>query len=153
LPRHTNFAGLAFQVIINVLWNFSFPIIVFFYLLVPLNFKKPNSIMENLNQPQSTSKTVLPNATTILVLGICSIVFSCLFVGLVLGIIGLVLGGKAKKLYKDTPAIYDGYSQVNAGYIMSIIGVCIGALYTLYYIIVALIFGAAVTSMWNMNSY
>jgi hypothetical protein len=108
--------------------------------------------MENLSQPQSNQpKAMLPNATAVLVLGICSIVFSCFFVGLVLGIIGLVLGNKSKKLYKDNPAIWDGYSQLNAGWIMSIIGLVIGALYTIYYIFVIMIFGGAVMSLWNMN--
>ena len=109
--------------------------------------------MENLNQPQSTGpKVMLPNATTILVLGICSIVFGCFFVGLVLGIIGMVISGKPRKMYKENPAAYDGWSQVNAGYIMSIIGTCIGGLYTIYWIIWGLIFGAAVTSFWNYSN-
>ena len=55
---------------------------------------------------------MLPNATAVLVLGICSIVFSCFFVGAILGIIGLVLGAKAKKVYKASPNLYEGYGQV-----------------------------------------
>ena len=113
--------------------------------------------MENANQPNKDSifagqKTTLPNATTVLVLGICSIVFSCVFVGLVLGIIGIVLSGKGRKMYKEAPALYEGYGQLNAGFIMSIIGTCIGALYTLYYIIVILIIGSSAT-IWHMNNY
>lgn len=113
--------------------------------------------MENTNQPQnenvfSNQKTMLPNATTVLVLGICSIVFSCFFVGAILGIIGLVLGGKAKKVYKASPNLYEGYGQVNAGYIMSIIGTCLGGLYLLYWIVVVLMFGAASYSIWSMGS-
>ena len=112
--------------------------------------------MENTNQPQnenvfSNNKTMLPNATAVLVLGICSIVFSCFFVGAVLGIIGLVLGSKAKKLYKATPGIYDGYGQLNAGYIMSIIGICLGGLYLIYWIIWVIILGTASASIWSMQ--
>lgn len=108
--------------------------------------------MENLSQPQSNQpKAMLPNATATLVLGILSIVCSCFFVGLVLGIIGLVLGNKSRKLYKENPAIWDGYGQLNAGWIMSIIGLALGAIYTLYYIVVIAILGAAATSVWNMN--
>lgn len=81
-------------------------------------------------------KETLPNATAVLVLGICSIVFGCFFVGLVLGIIGIVIAGKGRKLYKEDPAHWDGYSSLNAGYIMSIIGTVIGGLYVLYFIIV-----------------
>jgi M penetrans paralogue family 26 len=113
--------------------------------------------MENANQSNKDSifagqKTTLPNATTVLVLGICSIVFSCVFVGLVLGIIGIVLSGKGRKMYKEAPALYEGYGQLNAGFIMSIIGTCIGALYTLYYVILVVIIGTG-TSIWHMNNY
>ncbi len=91
--------------------------------------------MENSNQPLFNSKPVLPNATTVLVLGICSIVFSCFFVGLVLGIIGIVLSNKGRALYKASPTMYEGYAQLNAGFIMSIIGTSLGALYIVYWII------------------
>jgi uncharacterized protein MpPF26 len=97
-------------------------------------------------------KTMLPNATAVLVLGICSIVFFCVFVGLVCGIIGLVLAGKGRKMYKENPALYDGWSQLNAGWIMSIIGLCLSGLYTLYYILLIAIWGGAAWSFWNMNN-
>lgn len=42
-------------------------------------------------------KETLPNAVAALVLGICSIVFGCLFLGLILGIIGLALSSKGKR--------------------------------------------------------
>lgn len=111
--------------------------------------------MENANPPQnqnmfSNPKTMLPNATAVLVLGICSIVFSCFFVGAILGIIGLVLGAKGKKIYKENPEIYDGFGQLNAGYIMSIIGICIGGLYLIYWIIWVIILGTASATLWSM---
>lgn len=107
--------------------------------------------MENANQPSNFSnpKTMLPNATTVLVLGICSIVFSCFFIGAILGIIGLVLGGKAKKVYRMSPEIYEGYGQLNAGFIMSIIGTCLGGLYLIYWIIWVIILGTASASVWS----
>lgn len=90
-------------------------------------------------------KETLPNATTVLVLGICSIVFGCIFIGLVLGIIGMVLAGKGRKLYKEDPTRWDGWSSLNAGFIMSIIGTCLGGFYTIYYII----WGAAMFSIFS----
>jgi len=96
-----------------------------------------------------SEKQVFPNATTVLVLGICSIVFSCLFVGIVLGIIGIVLAGKPRTMYKENSSLYDGYSSLNAGFIMSIIGTALGGIYTVYYIIV----GAAAFSMLSHHSY
>lgn len=107
--------------------------------------------MEPLNQPQPSGKVMLPNATTVLVLGICSIVFSCFFVGLIVGIIGIVLAGKPRKLYKASPSSYDGYGQLNAGWIMSIIGTCLGGLYAIYWIIWVAILGTAAATFWNMN--
>lgn len=96
-------------------------------------------------------KQMLPNATTVLVLGICSIVFSCFFVGLILGIIALVIASKPRKMYKETPDIYDGYSSLNAGYIMSIIGIALGGLYAIYWIIWVVILGSA--SIWGFHHH
>lgn len=87
------------------------------------------------------TKIQLPNSTAVLVLGICSLVFGCFMIGLILGIIGLVLAGKDIKLYKANPDIYDGYSALNAGRIMSIIGVIIGGIAFLYYLIVIVFLG------------
>jgi hypothetical protein len=95
-------------------------------------------------------KETLPNATTVLVMGICSIVFSCFFVGLILGIIGLALSGKGRNLYKQNPTAYQGYGALNAGFILSIIGTILGVLYVIYYIILVMIIGAAGFSVWDM---
>lgn len=92
-------------------------------------------------------KQTLPNATAVLVLGICSIVFGCFFIGLILGIIGIALASKGRKLYKDDPTIYDGYGSLNAGFIMSIIDTVIGGLYILYWILVG---GTILTMINNM---
>lgn len=88
------------------------------------------------------TKVQLPNSTAVLVLGICSLVFGCFIVGLILGIVGLVLAGKGMKLYKANPDMYEGYSALNAGRIMSIIGVIIGGLVFLYYVIIIAFVGA-----------
>jgi len=74
----------------------------------------------------------LPNATSSLVLGIISIVSlcCCTFIGVVLGIIGLVQGNSAIALYKQSPGVYSeaSYKNANAGKICSIIGLVLGAL-------------------------
>lgn len=89
------------------------------------------------------NKQELPNSTATLVLGICSLVFGCFFVGIILGIIGLAISGKSKKLYLQNPNNYNGYGALNAGRIMSIIGVVLGAITILFYIIVVIIIGTA----------
>jgi hypothetical protein len=97
-----------------------------------------------------TTKETLPNSTAVLVLGICSIIFGCFFVGLILGIIGMNMAGKGRKMFKDNPELYDGYPALNAGYIMSIIGTILGGLYTVYFIIVVAILGGAGFSLLKM---
>lgn len=88
----------------------------------------------------------LPNATTALVLGIVSIPTCCCggFVGLVCGILAIVLGNKAMKLYMENPAYYNisSYNNANAGKICGIIGTVFSALFFIYWIIEMIIFGA-----------
>ena len=92
------------------------------------------------------TKQQLPNASAALVLGILSIVTGCVFIGLVLGIIGLVISSKDKRMYDQNPQAYDGYGSLNAGRILSIIGIVIGGLVLFYWIIwVVIIGGAAMT--------
>ena len=72
-------------------------------------------------------KQPLPNATAVLVLGICSIVVP--FAGLILGIVGLTLSAKGRKMHSDNPELYEGYGLLNAGWIMSIIGTALGGIW------------------------
>lgn len=88
-----------------------------------------------------SEKQTLPNAVAVLVLGICSIVFSCFFIGLILGIIGLVLAGKGRSLHRENPDLYEGWGMLNAGFIMSIIGLALSAIYIIYYIYIITVIG------------
>jgi M penetrans paralogue family 26 len=97
-----------------------------------------------------SEKQTLPNSTAVLVLGICSIVFGCFFVGLVLGIVGISMSGKGRKMYKDNPELYEGYGQLNAGFIMSIIGTALSAIYIIYWLIVVAILGGTAFSLRHM---
>lgn len=78
----------------------------------------------------------LPNATASLVLGILSIptCFCYGLLGLILGIIAVVLGKKAKKVYAENPEMYTGIGNAKAGYITGIIGIILGALYVVFII-------------------
>ena len=96
--------------------------------------------METMNQNQ---KQQLPNASATLVLGILSIVLGCGVIGLVLGIIGLVISKEGKELYAQKPDVYSGYGNLNAGRIMSIIGVVLGGL-SLIYLMIMLIIGGSI---------
>ncbi len=73
----------------------------------------------------------LPNATTVLVLGIISIVGCCFYgIGIVLAIIALVLAAKDTKLYNANPMGYapKSFSNLKAGRVCAIIGLVLSAL-------------------------
>ena len=88
---------------------------------------QPNLLTPNFNQAP-----VLPNATTVLVLGIISIVGAfCYGIGIILGIIGLVLANKDRKLIDANPDTFSqgSVSNLRAGRICSIIGIVVGAIF------------------------
>lgn len=91
-----------------------------------------------------------PYAVAALVLGICSLVFGCFFVGLVCGIIGVVLAKKGMNVYNSNPSLYGGYGMLNAGKITSVIGIVFGSLYIVYYIIFVAIIGTAGFGMFEL---
>jgi hypothetical protein len=78
--------------------------------------------------PPIKEKVQLPNATATLILGILSIVIGCGSIGLILGIIGLVISKEGKQLYDKDPDAYIGYSNLNAGRILCIIGIILGSI-------------------------
>ena len=96
---------------------------------------------EQTTTPQA--KQQLPNV---------SIVTGCFILGLILGIIGLAISAKDKRMYEEDPKEYTGYGSLNAGRILSIIGIVLGGLIILYWIIwVLIIGGAALTFLRDMN--
>lgn len=96
----------------------------------------------------TTKNKMLPNANMVLVLGILSLVFGC-GVGLILGIIGLISSKEGMRLWRENPKGWDGYGPLNAGRIMSIIGICISGLVVVYLVIVAIFFGAFIAPFVN----
>lgn len=82
----------------------------------------------------------LPNSTPTLVIGILSILSCCCYglPGLILGIIGLVLGNKDRKLYAENPGFYteSSYKNSKAGRICSIIAIVLSALFVMFVIAV-----------------
>lgn len=93
----------------------------------------------------------LPNSVAVFILGICSILFGCFLIGMITGIIGLVLAGKDKRLHKSNPEEYSGYGLLNAGYIMSIIGVVFSGLWVLYFLFYIIILGGLVTGLGGLT--
>ena len=87
----------------------------------------------------------LPNANVVLVLGILSILGCCCYglPGILLGVVALILHKKDKDLYLANPSIYTNYSNLNAGFIMAIIGIALSVLY------ISLIFWAVSMIGWD----
>ncbi len=102
-----------------------------------------NQKNDQLNMP----KKPLPNATAVLVLGICSIV-----VCQICGIIGLILANQDMRLYNQNPDMYTegSLSNIKAGKICSIIGIVLLGLVIIYFIFIAVFVGSFSSSRyWN----
>ncbi|MFH1161398.1 MAG: CCC motif membrane protein [bacterium] len=96
----------------------------------------------------------LPNATTVLILGILSIVFSIWYLsilGVILSIVALVMANKDMALYRSDMAKYTltSFNNLKAGRICAIIGLTVAIIF--FIIIVLLIFGILATMpFWGM---
>ncbi|AKA34061.1 CCC motif membrane protein [Flagellimonas lutaonensis] len=80
----------------------------------------------------------LPGASTVLTMGIISIVgtvICCGPFGIIFAIIGLVKAKAAEKLYQQSPDSYSDYSNVKTGRILSYIGLALSLVYLVLTII------------------
>lgn len=77
------------------------------------------------------NKQDLPNATTVLTLGILSLIFCWCYgiVGLILGIIAVAMASAQRKIYHEHPELYTetSYKNVNAGKVCGIIAICLSS--------------------------
>lgn len=113
-----------------------------------------NNENSGMGQPQHNHVTgvqqSLPNAGGILAMGIISIAVCWCYgiVGITLGILALILGNKAIKLYKDNPTMYSeaSFKNANAGRICGIIGLCLSCLYIVFLIIYFVVVGSMIFS-------
>lgn len=82
----------------------------------------------------------LPDSTAVLVLGILAIIGSFCYgvVGLILGIIAVALASRPERLYRQNPSRYSqsSYSNLKAGRVCGIIGICISGLFVLGLLVV-----------------
>ncbi|WP_458626981.1 CCC motif membrane protein [Winogradskyella sp. PC D3.3] len=88
-------------------------------------------------------KQQIPNGTLVLIMGILSIIGCCCYglPGLIFGIVAIILGGKATKVYMEAPESYSGFGNVKAGRIMGIIGVVLSILMVAYILWIISYFG------------
>lgn len=85
----------------------------------------------------------LPNATTVLVLGILSIITCCCYgvIGLILGIVALVLAKKDLALYNANPQDFTNYQNLKVGRVLAIIGIVLNVLTLVYFVWILSYFG------------
>lgn len=89
---------------------------------------------------QSNRVEQLPDSTAVLVLGILSILGAFCYgvIGLILGIISVAMSSKPERLYRSEPNRYtsSSYSNMRAGKVCGIIGLCLSALIILLFIVI-----------------
>jgi len=90
------------------------------------------------------SQQPLPGASTVLTMGIISVVGALICCGpfaAIFSIIGLAKAKSAKRLYLENPGMYSGYESVNTGRILSYVGL---GLSLLMLVITILYFGVII---------
>ncbi len=92
------------------------------------------------------SRQDLPNATIILILGICSLAGCCLsygIIGIICSIIALIMAKTANKLYESDPNLYTetSYKNMNAGKTCAIISLILSIIVIVLAIIAVISFG------------
>jgi len=102
---------------------------------------------------QQSVQQPLPNSTAVLVLGILSIAICWCYglFGITMGIIALVLSGKARALYNKNPEQYTegSFKNMNAGRVCAIIGTSLSSLYIAILIIYFMVIGAALGTLFT----
>ena len=109
--------------------------------------------MENQGYPAQP----LPNSTAVLVLGILSIV-TCIcygIPGIVMGIIAIVLSSSSMRLYQQDPQAYilSTVSNLRAGKVCAIIGLCLSVCWLLLIIVGILDEGSSSYDVWDWDNW
>ncbi len=99
--------------------------------------------MENSNQTSDHNLQVLPNSSSILILGILSIFLFCFagIISLAMAIIALILAKQATKLYQESPNVYTptSFNNVNTGKTCAFIGLLLAGISFLLFITIILV--------------
>ena len=102
------------------------------------------------------SQQPLPGASTVLTMGIISIVGSLVCCGpfaIIFSIIGLSKARSATRMYQQNPENYSGYETVNTGRILSYIGLALSLIMLVLFILYFGVIIAMVTSGQYYNDF
>lgn len=97
------------------------------------------------------SQQPLPGASTVLTMGIISVVGALVCCGpfaAIFSIIGLSKAKSAKQIYMENPEMYSGYESLNTGRILSYVGL---GLSLLMLVVVILYFGVIIAMISSEN--
>ncbi|MBN2378332.1 DUF4190 domain-containing protein [candidate division WOR-3 bacterium] len=84
-------------------------------------------------------KETANGAVASLVLGIISLIFTAsVIISIVLGIIAIVLGNKARKQIREEPDRYEGDGMTIAGIVLGALGLAGGAIFLIVWLIIGL---------------
>lgn len=95
----------------------------------------------------------LPGASTVLTMGIISIVGAVVCCGpfaIIFSIIGLVKAKKCEEIYHENPEVYSDFSNVKTGRILSYIGLALSLILLIFFIIY---FGVIIAFVMNSGEF
>lgn len=98
------------------------------------------------------SQQPLPGASTVLAMGIVSLVSSLICCGLLGTIFALIALNKAKeaqKLYQQNPEGYTDYSNVTAGRTLAYVGLTLSLIFLLLLILYCIIYFGVIVAMFS----
>jgi hypothetical protein len=118
----------------------------------------PNNTSSNqqyYQQPYQGGYETVPNSTSVLVLGILTIVFCWCYgiLSVILGIIALVLANSGEKEYKLSPHRYSAtsYKNLRSGKTCAIVGLCLAAISLIIAIIWLVVFGSVMFNVFSTH--
>lgn len=115
-----------------------------------------NDILDSGRSSNDYRPSTVPNATAVLVLGICSIVgcFAWGVPGLICGIIAMSLHRKDKALYLTNPEKYENsFSTSKSGNTCATIGVILSAVMFLILVVYFILIASVFSSVAHYNSF
>ncbi|MCZ8198457.1 MAG: CCC motif membrane protein [Flavobacterium sp.] len=93
----------------------------------------------------------LPNATTVLILALLSIMTCWLLVGLIFAVAAIYISKGDLKLYHENPKRYDNYQTLLIGRVLTGIGIFINIFYLVFVIYVYTVIGFENLDSFNKN--
>lgn len=95
----------------------------------------------------------LPNANTILILSILSVITCCLYgvVGIVLAIVALQKAKKEEQLYWESPGQYQSLGTIQAARVIAVIGITLSTIYLIFTLYIWIVVGEEGMAAFQQN--